>query len=122
MSSRACGPPERGGRARGPGDRVRVTHADVAALPSAEVGEYTLVTAFECVHDMPDPVGVLAVMRQMAGDSGAVMVMDERAAEEFTAPADPVERFLYAASLAGSSGLEVLDVDHDFWRFYRLHR
>jgi len=102
---------------------------------------------------MPDPVGVLAAMREMAGDSGAVMVMDERAAVEFTAPADPVERFLYAASLfvclpdsmstpgsvatgtamrpsvlegyareAGFSGLEVLDVDHDFWRFYRLHR
>jgi hypothetical protein len=34
-----------------------------------------------------DPVGVLAAMRGLAGDRGAVVVMDERVAETFTAPA-----------------------------------
>ena len=55
--------------------------------------------AFECVHDLPDPVGVLAAMRRLAGDDGAVVVMDERVAETFTAPGDDVERLMYGYSL-----------------------
>ena len=38
----------------------------LAALKSAEAGAYDLVCAFECVHDMPDPVAVLAAMRRAA--------------------------------------------------------
>ena len=38
---------------------------------------YDLVCAFECIHDMPQPVPVLRAMRAMAGDGGGVMVMDE---------------------------------------------
>ena len=55
--------------------------------------------AYECVHDMPDPVGVLAAMRAIARDDGYVLVMDERTAESFAAPADPVERLLYGYSI-----------------------
>ena len=47
----------------GVADRVRFSTADVAAV----TGRYDLVTAFECVHDMPDPVSVLAAMRRLAG-------------------------------------------------------
>jgi hypothetical protein len=57
------------------------------------------VFAFECVHDLPDPVGVLAAMRALAGDHVAVVVMDERVAEAFTAPGDDVERLMYGYSL-----------------------
>ena len=46
-------------------------------------GRYDLVTAFECVHDMSDPVGALATMRRLAGSTGMVLVMDERVAETF---------------------------------------
>ena len=42
----------------GVSDRVRFTLVDAGTLPAA--GDYDLVTAFECVHDMPDPVSVLA--------------------------------------------------------------
>lgn len=135
----------------GVADRMTVSQEDVGTRPPGQ--RYDLVTAFECIHDMPDPVGVMAAMREMAGDDGTVMVMDERAAEEFRAPGDALERWLYGVSLficlpdglsapgsvgtgtamrpsvlrryaeaAGFSGLEVLDVDHDFFRFYRLLR
>ena len=60
---------------------------------------YDAVFAFECIHDLPDPVGVLAAMRRLAGDDGAVVVMDERVAETFTAPGDDVERLMYGYSL-----------------------
>ncbi|MDQ4118812.1 MAG: methyltransferase domain-containing protein [Actinomycetota bacterium] len=80
----------------GVGDRVRFHRADPAA---ATGGPYDVVFAFECVHDLPDPVTVLASMRAMAGTTGAVVVMDERVADEFTAPGDEIERLMYGYSL-----------------------
>ncbi len=135
----------------GVADRVRFTVADVAAL--AGTGAYDVVTAFECIHDLADPVSVLAAMRRLARPEGTVLVMDERVAERFTAPGDEVERLMYGYSLAccladglserpsvatgtvmrpatlrryareaGFADVEVLDVDDDFFRFYRLVR
>ena len=79
----------------GVADRVRFFNQDAA---SAE-GTYDLVTAYECLHDMPRPVDVLAAMRSILAPGGACIVMDERAGEEFTAPADEVERLLYGISV-----------------------
>jgi SAM-dependent methyltransferase len=129
-------------------DRVRF-HAVDAARVKGET--YDAVFAFECIHDLPDPVGVLAAMRRLAGDRGAVVVMDERVAETFTAPGDDVERLMYGYSLlccladgmahgasvgtgtvmrpstlrayaveAGFADVEILDIENDFFRFYRL--
>ena len=81
----------------GVADRVRFSVADVGDL--TEAGEYDLVTAFECVHDLPDPVAVLAAMRAMVRPGGTVLVVDERVAETFTAPGDDVERLMYGYSL-----------------------
>ena len=72
----------------GVADRVRFDVSDVAAL-ALEAG-YDLVTAFECVHDLADPVAVLAAIRRMVRPGGTVLVVDERVAEEFTAPGDEV--------------------------------
>lgn len=83
--------------AYGVNDRVAFHHADVATLDV--VAGYDVVTAFECVHDMPDPVGVLAAMRRMAAPGGYVLVMDERTADRFGPEAGPVERMLYGFSL-----------------------
>jgi SAM-dependent methyltransferase len=62
-------------------------------------GSYDLVTAFECVHDLPDPVAVLAAMRRMTRPGGTVLVLDEAVAEEFTAPGGDVDRLMYGYSL-----------------------
>ena len=40
-------------------------------------GPYDLVTAFECLHDMPYPVQALSRMRELAAPSGAVLIADE---------------------------------------------
>jgi hypothetical protein len=65
----------------------------------ADQGEgYDLVRAFECIHDMPYPVRVLAAMRSMAGEGGTVIVMDENVQQEFVAPGDEIERLMYGFS------------------------
>jgi SAM-dependent methyltransferase len=81
----------------GVADRVHFALAD--AGNAAPDRRYDAVFAFECLHDMPDPVGVLAAMRGLAGESGIVVVMDERAEDYFTAPGSEIERLLYGFSL-----------------------
>ena len=133
----------------GIGDRVRFEARDAATTGKA--GTYDLVTAFETIHDMSDPVAVLTAMRALVAPGGAVLVADEKVAEAFSAPGDELERFSYGwsvlhclpvgrvdppalgtgtimrpdilrryATKAGFSGVEILPIDHDFWRFYRL--
>ena len=79
------------------GDRV-VFHVRDAGDPSL-AGEYDLVTAFECVHDMSNPVAALKTMRSLAGESGAVLVVDERVGDSFTATGNDVEWMMYGWSV-----------------------
>jgi SAM-dependent methyltransferase len=81
----------------GLGDRVRVRLADIGEVAADEA--YDLVMAFECLHDLPDPVGALASMRRLAGASGTVLVADMKVAERFTAPGDGIERLMYGFSV-----------------------
>jgi 2-polyprenyl-3-methyl-5-hydroxy-6-metoxy-1,4-benzoquinol methylase len=65
----------------------------------ALAGQYDLVTAFECVHDMSDPVAALRTMRSLAGERGTVLIMDERVGETFNAQAGDVEQMMYGWSI-----------------------
>jgi SAM-dependent methyltransferase len=78
-------------------DRVTVECRD-AGDPDIE-GEYDLVTAFECVHDLSDPVGVLRNIRRLVADDGSVLVVDERVGDEFTAEGTDIEPMLYGWSV-----------------------
>ena len=74
-------------------------HAIDGAKAAATGQRYDVVTAFECIHDMANPVAVLRSMRDLASGGGAVLVMDERVADEFTGEGDDVERFMYGWSV-----------------------
>ncbi len=78
-------------------DRVDIQLRDAA--DPALAGQYDLVTAFECIHDMADPVAALRTMRALAGEHGAVLVMDERVEDHFTAAGTDIERFVYGFSV-----------------------
>ncbi len=114
-------------------------------------GRYDLAIAIECIHDMSQPVEALRAMRGLVKEGGAVLVVDERVEESFTAPGSDIERLYYGFSVlhclpvgmaeqpsagtgtvmrpdtlrryareAGFSDVEVLPVENDMWRFYRL--
>ncbi|WP_250032759.1 class I SAM-dependent methyltransferase [Paractinoplanes maris] len=80
-------------------DRVTFTLQDVAARRLGDGTPYDAVFAFECVHDLGDPVGFLRTVRGAVADDGFVVVMDELTEERFTAPAGPWERLLYGFSI-----------------------
>jgi len=83
--------------AEGVSDRVRFHHRD--AGDAALAGTYDFALAVECIHDMPNPVPVLAAMRRLVGPGGSVLIVDEKAADRFSPPGDDVERYLYGFSL-----------------------
>jgi 2-polyprenyl-3-methyl-5-hydroxy-6-metoxy-1,4-benzoquinol methylase len=130
-------------------DRVNFQVRD-AGDPSL-AGQYDLVTAFEAVHDMSNPVAALRTMRRLAKDDGVVLIVDERVGDVFTAQGNDVEWMMYGWSIlhclpvgrvdhnaagtgtvmradtlkkyateAGFSNVEVLPIEHFFFRFYRL--
>ena len=80
-------------------DRLSFRTADGGGLGSAGESGFDIAFAFECVHDMPRPVDVLTAVRAALRPEGALVVMDEAVAEEFVAPGDDVERFMYGFSL-----------------------
>lgn len=135
--------------AEGMADRVAFYLRD--AGDPALAGRYDFALAIECVHDMSDPVRVLGAMRRLVGAGGTVLIIDEKAADQFIAPGDETERIFYGFSIlhclpvgmvdqpsaatgtvmrtdtmrqyateAGFTAVEVLPVEHDFFRFYRL--
>ena len=87
----------RAAHAAGMGDRVTFRRVDAAHLPASET--FDLVTVFEALHDMGDPVGALRAARAVLADGARVLVADERVADDFTAPGDAVERLNYALSV-----------------------
>lgn len=82
---------------RNVGDRVRFEVRDLRQLDSGD--RYDLLFTCEVIHDLSDPVGALAAMRQATAQSGAVLVIDEKAAESFEPSGDPIERLLYGFSI-----------------------
>lgn len=78
-------------------DRVTF-HSRDAADPALE-GAFDLVTIFEAVHDLSQPVAVIGAARHLLAPGGTMIVMDERVAEQFTAPGDDLERFMYGFSV-----------------------
>lgn len=80
----------------GLGDRLQFFKQDIASY-SGE-GGYQLITVFEALHDFPRPVEALRAMREMLANDGSVFLMEERAAETFTAPGDDLERLFYGFS------------------------
>ncbi len=81
----------------GVADRVTFVVGDAARVVSE--APFDFVTVFEALHDMGDPVGALRAARAVLAADGSVLVADERVADAFTAPGDPLERFMYGWSI-----------------------
>jgi len=76
-------------------DRVRFHAVDAATIEATA----DLAMAFECVHDMPNPVQVLGAARQALSDDGAMLVVDERVGERFDGTPHELESYFYGWSI-----------------------
>jgi ubiquinone/menaquinone biosynthesis C-methylase UbiE len=73
--------------------------ASAKEVGKGEEGKFDLVTMFETLHDMGDPVGALRTARAVLADGGSVLIADERVAEDLVADGDLVERFQFGWSV-----------------------
>lgn len=84
-------------REHGVADRVRFQAIDAGGSELA--GAYDLVIICEALHDMSRPVDVLGTARRLAGERGAVLVIDEKTDEQFDAPGSDFDRLFYGYSV-----------------------
>lgn len=86
----------RNAAAEGLAHRVSMSVADATQPPP---GPFDLVTILEGFHDLARPVEALRALRRVLAPDGAVLLVDERVADAFTAPAPELERYHYAWSV-----------------------
>jgi 2-polyprenyl-3-methyl-5-hydroxy-6-metoxy-1,4-benzoquinol methylase len=86
-----------GERAAEAGVAVEFVHAPVAELPLDP--PWDLVTSFDVVHDLPDPVGALRRIRNALADGGTYLMAEPRVADRLEDNVDnPFARMLYGIS------------------------
>jgi len=139
-------------RERGVADRVAF-HARDGAAEDHDRDAYDLAIVVEAIHDMSNPIPVLASIRSMLKEGGTLIVADERTEDAFAPNASETERLFYGYSVltclpsgmvdqpsaatgtvmrqdtfegyardAGFENVDVLPIEHDFLRFYRMDK
>jgi 2-polyprenyl-3-methyl-5-hydroxy-6-metoxy-1,4-benzoquinol methylase len=78
-------------------DRVSFAVRDATDL--GLIGTYDLVLVCNAIHDLARPVEALQVMRGMVAPGGAVIAIEPRAPETFSAPSDLFDQMHYLESL-----------------------
>ncbi|MFP6665037.1 MAG: class I SAM-dependent methyltransferase [Deltaproteobacteria bacterium] len=76
-------------------ERCRFEVASAHDLPGRD---YDLITFFDCLHDMGDPIGAAAKMRACLAPDGCWMVVEPLAGAGLAENQTPVGRMFYAAS------------------------
>lgn len=86
--------------------RKRAVDAGLATRVSFELGsaadfpgtDYDLVTLFDALHDMPDPLGAAKHIRQVLKDDGSLLLVEPMAGDRVEDNLNPVGRLYYGAS------------------------
>jgi 2-polyprenyl-3-methyl-5-hydroxy-6-metoxy-1,4-benzoquinol methylase len=79
----------------GVADRVKFARAQAKDFPGKD---YTLVTFFDCLHDMGDPAGAAMHVRSSLADGGSWMIVEPRAGDRLEENLTPIGRMYYSAS------------------------
>lgn len=81
--------------AAGVGDRVRFEVSGAQTIDAHDLG---LVTTFDCLHDMGDPLGAAARIRDSLAPDGSWMIVEPAAGDTVEANLNPVGRLYYGFS------------------------
>jgi hypothetical protein len=71
---------------------------EVASAQTFGGSGYDLVTTFDCLHDMGDPVGAARHIREALAPDGTWMIVEPAAADRVEGNLNPVGRVYYAFS------------------------
>ena len=120
----------------GVGDRVRF---EVSGAQSLDARDLDLVTTFDCLHDMGDPLGAATRIRGSLAGDGTWMIVEPAAGDTVEANLNPVGRLYYGFSTflcvpnamsqpggyalgaqAGEAAIRQVVTDAGFTRFRRV--
>jgi hypothetical protein len=73
---------------------IRFQTQEAKELP----GKYDLITMFDCLHDMGDPVGAARRVRGLVADDGTWMIVEPMAGDRIEDNLNPVGRAYYGFS------------------------
>ncbi|MBV9613388.1 MAG: methyltransferase domain-containing protein [Acidobacteriaceae bacterium] len=79
----------------GVSDRVTFEVAPAKSFPGTG---YDFIAFFDCLHDMGDPAGAAAHVRQALASDGTWMIVEPFAGDDVSANLNPVGRIYYSAS------------------------
>lgn len=79
----------------GVGERVRLQVATAQDFPGTG---YDLVTTFDCLHDMGDPIGAARHIRRALADDGTWLIVEPAAGDSVSDNLNPVGRVYYGFS------------------------
>jgi len=82
-------------RRQGVGDRVTFSVSNAKQFPGKD---YDMVAVFDCLHDMGDPIGAAAHVRQSLAKDGTWMIVEPFANDELKDNLNPVGRVYYSLS------------------------
>jgi SAM-dependent methyltransferase len=82
-------------RKAGMGNRVQFQISTAKEFPGTD---YDLITFFDCLHDMGDPVGAAMHVHQALAPGGVWMIVEPFANDDLTDNLNPVGRVFYSAS------------------------
>ncbi|HEY3262552.1 MAG TPA: class I SAM-dependent methyltransferase [Pseudonocardiaceae bacterium] len=71
---------------------------EVASAQAFDGGPYGLVTTFDCLHDLGDPLGAARRIRLQLADDGTWMIVEPAAGETVSDNLNPVGRVYYSLS------------------------
>ena len=80
---------------QGVSDRVTFGVATAKSFPGKD---YDLVTVFDCLHDMGDPVGAAKHVREVLAEDGTWMIVEPYANDQLKDNLNPVGRVYYSFS------------------------
>ena len=77
------------------------TFHDPRRSPLPADGSADLVTTFDCIHDMTDPLGMMHTIRAALSDDGTWLLVDMKALDTFTenATRNPMASLMYGVSV-----------------------
>jgi hypothetical protein len=77
------------------------TRFEVATAKNYPEKGFDVVAFFDCLHDMGDPAGAAAHVRQSLKQDGSWMIVEPMAGDRLEDNLNPVGRIYYAASTVG---------------------
>ena len=84
-------------KARGLDGQAEFSANAIEQLPEGQT--FDLITAFDCVHDLADPIGVLGSVRQRLKPDGTFLVLEIKAGDSLEENIHPIGAMFYGFSM-----------------------